>query len=59
MQLAMTTDGHLTAQPIRRSVTLQQITQADRYRALRAYGVAASVAAAVASGLITITVKGA
>jgi len=49
--------GVLSAERGRRSIPLQHVTEADRYRALRLFGVRPEVAAAVAAGLITVNLK--
>jgi hypothetical protein len=56
MQLTLD-GGALVATRPGRTVRLQEISAQDRYRALRAFGVRESVAAAVVAGLITVTVK--
>jgi hypothetical protein len=50
-------DGTLSAERAGRTVAIQQVTEADVYRALRIFGVKASYARAVVAGLITVNVK--
>lgn len=56
MQMTMQ-QGALCAERAGRTVVVQQVSEVDRYRALRVFGVRPAVAAAAAAGLITVKVK--
>jgi len=56
MQMTMHS-GVLSAERAGRVVVVAEVSEADRYRALRLFGVRPAVAAAVASGLVTVKVN--
>lgn len=56
MQMSMQ-GGALSAERAGRIVVIQQISQADLYRAMRVFGAGETVAAAVAAGLVTVAVR--
>ena len=49
--------GMLVATRTGRTVAIQQVSEADKYQALLKFNVRATVAAAVAKGLVTVNVR--